>query len=142
VVEAHHEVAETCQIPVKQSSVPAPTVLNRLRRGLTVDVNQNRIFPGRIEASRLDHIAVNANALSSFYLEILHTRIQNVLHFGLCLFARRKGTDNVMVRERNHFADSRIVKTRERMKGILAVRGNRIVVASNERSQRDTYRIR
>ena len=101
-------------------------------------VHQNRILLRRSETVRLDHVAVHAHALSRVYLEVLHWRIEDVFHLRFHLFARPESTKDAVVGKRNEFANSGIIKTGERMKGVLAVGRSRVVAGQEDSLHQST----
>ena len=64
VVEAGHDVALLGQHQVPEVAVAAPAVLDGLPGGLAVDVDEQRIFLGRVEVGRQDAPAVDLDPVA------------------------------------------------------------------------------
>ena len=119
---------------MEQQLRAAPRIVHRLPRRLAVDVRDERILLRRIEGRRLDHVAIELDAVADIDAEELRRRIQQRLH--LRGDRRRIGqrAHRLVARQLDHLGDRRLLELRIGVERQLAVR--RDVVAMRARLTR------
>jgi hypothetical protein len=117
MLEAGDDVAPLGQQEMPEVAVAAPVVLDGLAGRLAVDVDDERVFLGRVEIGRQDPPAVDLDALADVELEKLGPLPSQGLDLGLEACVGGQGPDSPAVGQPDELGHGRQIEPAEGVKG-------------------------
>ena len=122
-------------------ALAAPGVLDRRARGLSVNVDEQRVLFRRIEVRRLDAPRVELDAFRNPHAEELGGRTRQRGDPFLELLVLLQHADLLVVRQRDELGDRRLAKRRPRVEGPSPVGGGLIRMGARPTRGRETLEV-